>query len=1540
MSNNSIRIRTTPGGKDKYVKVKLEQDFDFIEILSLKISQAETYRNFCADYGVVVGRVFINNGFGVQNARVSIFIPIDDVDKDDPIINGLYPYEVITDRDIDGKRYNVLPKSSETDNECYTPVGTFPNKREVLDDPEMGHVYCKYYKFTTSTNYAGDYMIFGVPIGNYTVHVDADISDIGIASQRPYDSISQGSPIQMFDSPTKFRGGTNLDRLIQVKTTNAGVNVQPFWGSVENCEIGISRIDLDLNYEIKPSAIFMGGVFGDTAKNSVNKNCRPRRKMGKMCEQNTGEGTIEMIRKTLDGKVEKFDIQGGRLIDSNGAWAYQIPMNLDYYYTDEFGDLVLSEDPNKGIPTKANVRFKISIDGGGGLGRLRTRANYLVPHNPTPGTTNEIDYEFGELTKDFSFRELHWNKIYSVSNFISRYQRSFALSTVKNRNFVGLKDVDFCAGDKLPPPYNRVNTQFNPLFFIICLIMKIVEFNLFMVNKIVVLIVNLLLLPWNTLMGLLCELSRKRILRVRPFTLLGITCRFLVPYMQCIHVICPFDSEKPYYYAPGCNGQSGIFGKGRRELIANEGIRDGQLKTELFDLSDCIGASMAAELDLFQFDFYNDWLNGSLYYFLVKYKRRRRTDKYCNYDCSTGRCRSSILVDTCYSSEGNARSVGLYEGIIKKYNNELYYAPLTKNGLYKLYATEVINLGAVFNCDWQGVPKIQESLVPSTYLIPPLIDEYLDEDPNVLETSGQIDVGSGFGGLFFNITCAGLSSNKRQTLNIRHACEFGVDLDEIEELDNGSSVEPNGWFGANDINSEYGKYVRDTFFALNNVPNSLNVSLPYSTEFNTNPLPDGSDDYNFAEYSVPNPTPNQPAIIVNGQDYVNFRGYLNDNSFSQPKHSFYFYFGVIPGASGLEKMNANFFTRCFEELALEFFIRIDDTTAISETGVDDGTVTFTIISGVGPFNYVVNGAGYNTSGILSGTTPTITLTGLEEGSYTISVTDSNNTIITQNFDINPPIPLYASAIVSSDNTATASPYNGSITISAIGGGNGTYTAYLYNSNNSLATVGTCPNGITSANGNPTAVNQVPLTFCGLIPDIAPVSNNTSENERNGYYVVFEDGSTPQQTFTVFNLRLNGVTGLLATVQTTGTTCYDSVNGIIKINVTGGVPPYTVLTYAENNLTEALFGSAYNSLVPIGRYVTKVTDSSSPTPQTYQTPQPYEIFSAEPEMKLIPDLTLLPVQCDPTKYKIYLRVVNGGLGLNQQSPNPTPQNYTTRYGNFAWVQFNYDDAENANGLVWTAPIQRPYTNTTTHEFNVEIPFNLITSSVKVRLTNPTGTCGSNYGDDETVFDVLEMTLPPGVLLVDTNGIDNLKQCSPNQISFKFNISHLLIASYRAPYTLEYQVANNTGVYVGNPQTYGTLITQNQQLITLSVPPTLSGPSNSAKVRFRVKDKVGCYSNWLEILNPQGGLIPIPTASLNASWSTSQLPVPPSPPPPNTPLAIKTYTISGGIAPYTTPAGQPLLSPNNNTTASATVAINNGLYITVVDSVGCTITTNSN
>ena len=84
--SKSYRIRTKLG-TDQNIRVNVEQDFDFLEILSLKLRQEDVYSRFCADYGVVVGRVVANSGFGIPNARVSIFIPVDDMDLEDPVIS-------------------------------------------------------------------------------------------------------------------------------------------------------------------------------------------------------------------------------------------------------------------------------------------------------------------------------------------------------------------------------------------------------------------------------------------------------------------------------------------------------------------------------------------------------------------------------------------------------------------------------------------------------------------------------------------------------------------------------------------------------------------------------------------------------------------------------------------------------------------------------------------------------------------------------------------------------------------------------------------------------------------------------------------------------------------------------------------------------------------------------------------------------------------------------------------------------------------------------------------------------------------------------------------------------------------------------------------------------------------------------------------------------------------------------------------------------------------------------------------------------------
>jgi len=504
--SKSVRIRTTPNGKDKYVKVELKQDFDLLEILSLKIKQEDVYGNFCSDHGVVAGRVIINNGFGVPNVKVSIFIP---KNSNNPIVEQLYPFDSPSPekKNVNGIRYNLLPDSQQTLD--HTPVGTFPDKIGILDDKINLEIYERYYKYTTTTNESGDFILFGVPTGNQTLHYDMDVSDIGFISARPYELIEQGYAEELFASPFKFKSSRNLDSLTQIVSQNINVLVQPFWcdslstGRV----IGITREDISIDsIELTPTAMFFGSVLSDDEKDSVNKNCRPRKKMGRMEEMITGKGQVEAIYRTIDGDIEKYDIDEDA-IDENGTFALQLPMNLRKVVTDEFGNLVPSPDGIKGIATEADFRFRISMDATGNDKRLRRRASFLVPNltgnykfdnydlkelqeekpykiNRQLSTFTENTPYSGQTNNQYNYLEdfytLRWKKVYTVKQFISRYQSN---KKDRNRNFIGIKRIEDGAGTN-KFPINRLFTKINAIYSIFCFVLTAVGIVIAFINGI------------------------------------------------------------------------------------------------------------------------------------------------------------------------------------------------------------------------------------------------------------------------------------------------------------------------------------------------------------------------------------------------------------------------------------------------------------------------------------------------------------------------------------------------------------------------------------------------------------------------------------------------------------------------------------------------------------------------------------------------------------------------------------------------------------------------------------------------------------------------------------------------------------------------------------------------------------------------------------------------------------------------------------------------------------------------------------------------
>lgn len=804
-TTKSYRVRTNVGA-DSFINVSLEQEYDALDILSLKITSRDMYRLHNSNYGVIVGRVLANNGFGIPNAKISIFIAADS--DDDEKLRALYPFSSTASKDGSGVRYNLLP--DEKVNDCHQVVGTFPNKRYLLDNDDIIEVFDKYYKYTTRTNNAGDYIICGVPVGNQTLHMDLDLSDCGILSQRPRDFVYKGYTIEQFENPNKFKGGTSYSNLSQIVSQDQNVYVQPFWGNESlGDQIGITRADIDVAFKFEPTCVFMGCVTSDNASQGISKKCIPTPHMGDMDELISGEGKIEMIRKTYNGGVEEFQIKGTELINSDGIWCYQIPMNLDYMVTDEYGNMVPTDNPERGVPTRTRVRFRISMQD-----MEKNVANYfrpkvLVPHNPQNlnGTDHEdYDYEFGTYTRDDSFRDLFWNNVYTVKSYIPRFQKR-KVAGWKEEKFTGIKHVqDY--GSNNPMPYNNIRIRLPFMFKVMCILIKTFIKIVGVVNTLISIVGNICAnLGDFDFLGWLKWLLGGLFPSMKEWGS-GYLFKDLYKFALSLKMnvidegMCP-DLEN-WYFSPMFNNNlwtpSKKPPKGMKayNLLKQtlESINTDDDATSIDDqnqadddeakcvsiktdyLLSCIEMNLAQEYKVINFDFYNDWINGMIYIprfmRVVKQKRKfmgtvvvktkvkgcmddtkifSKTRRYTQL-CSIGLKKQSnigenremfskveanlknglqiIKSNNLHKRRGltQAKIFGKNGGICHEketmYGQFVYYLKpcewaLKSTPAYRklnLFATDLVLLGSLNDCDMFGVPQAFKHLTNSSYIMP------------------------------------------------------------------------------------------------------------------------------------------------------------------------------------------------------------------------------------------------------------------------------------------------------------------------------------------------------------------------------------------------------------------------------------------------------------------------------------------------------------------------------------------------------------------------------------------------------------------------------------------------------------------------------------------------------------------------------------------------------------------------------------------------------------------------------------------------------
>jgi gliding motility-associated-like protein len=281
-------------------------------------------------------------------------------------------------------------------------------------------------------------------------------------------------------------------------------------------------------------------------------------------------------------------------------------------------------------------------------------------------------------------------------------------------------------------------------------------------------------------------------------------------------------------------------------------------------------------------------------------------------------------------------------------------------------------------------------------------------------------------------------------------------------------------------------------------------------------------------------------------------------------------------------------------------------------GTNNGSVNISVSGGSSPYTYAwSNGA------------TTEDISGLNAGTYTVTVTDATGCSGTQSFTItNPPaLTLTHSEISPTCNGGT----NGSIDLTVSGGttpytyawSNGATTEDISGLNAGTYTVtvtdaNSCSNNTSIALAEPTAI-----TTTGVITNVSCNGglngsiNITVSGGAGGYTFTWSNGATTKDISTIsagsyaviigdingctgnFNFTVNEPSAITTSATITPVNCNGGTTGGIDLTVNGGTSPYTYL-WSNGSTTQDLSG------IGAGSYSVTVTDANSCTTILSQT----------------------------------------------------------------------------------------------------------------------------------------------------------------------------------------------------------------------------------------------------------------------------------------------------------------------------------------------------
>jgi len=225
---------------DFYVNIKLNRTHDTLDTLNIYNNLVNSMPTQEANTGVVFGRLMArqtikdvegnNISIPLRNTPIGVFNPSED-------------YPVSTSTDVNGDRLYLNNKENSNPGEYFNAESFSADTESYLRSVSHFTSVPDQYKYITTTNENGEFIIYDAPIGSQIVVFEVDLFKQGLTK----DEIA----LNFFQFPASE--DNILDTIPNFSFKQFPINVVKSWGTIQT---GYTELDIVVNYDLKKWATY------------------------------------------------------------------------------------------------------------------------------------------------------------------------------------------------------------------------------------------------------------------------------------------------------------------------------------------------------------------------------------------------------------------------------------------------------------------------------------------------------------------------------------------------------------------------------------------------------------------------------------------------------------------------------------------------------------------------------------------------------------------------------------------------------------------------------------------------------------------------------------------------------------------------------------------------------------------------------------------------------------------------------------------------------------------------------------------------------------------------------------------------------------------------------------------------------------------------------------------------------------------------------------------------------------------------------------